>query len=156
LTFLADKSSRFAEKVTNNTSISAAEQVMIISPVSVFKMYRSGVSFVNLFLTSDYDSSITLTPYFFPIYVLDKRFSIINTVAKTQGQFIASDTSLDWDMINSTLSFQRNYGGIIIRTLCNEINMSVETTIYWKNSKITYDGGKIPETMIETEMIWIS
>jgi hypothetical protein len=69
---LADKSSRFAEKVTNNASISAAEQVMIISPVSVFKMYRSGVSFVNLFLTSDYDSSITLTPYFFPIYVLDK------------------------------------------------------------------------------------
>jgi hypothetical protein len=34
--------------------------------------------------------------------------------------------------------------------------MSMNTTLFWKNSKITYDGGKIPETMIETEMIWVS
>jgi hypothetical protein len=128
---------------------------MILSPESVIKVYRSGVSLVNLLFYTNYDSSNTANSFIYPVYVLEKKIIFDHWIFKTQGSVMNSFTALDWDMTNSIVDMQRNFEGFRITFSWDGINEVYLTTIKWKNVTLTFSGGKTIDTMFEREMILI-
>ena len=115
----------------------------LLSNNAVFKPYKSGISFSNLRITTDYDDPATIHNFVLPIRIEGKAVKFTDIDFRAQGTiFYAVTTVFSWHMENVIYETQNMYRLCYIEQVCTDSGSYMGAIMYFKNVTSVNSGTK--------------
>ena len=141
LTYLESGTFNINDNVKLNPKVSKNDKTTLLQSYVIMYIFRSSLILDNLILATQYVTGYLDLISFFPIQLLDKKVSILNSVTQHEGRLLSTNHPMDLHLENTTFDFYKSQEGLYLNYSCNYPGINSKPYTYLKSVKFYYSKG---------------